>query len=254
MRGAGNRAPDRHAAPRYQARERARQRLRRTATERLRDRAHRRWIRNGDRVLHRHHRLHRARGAGRKSADGRVRRVLPWRHDLRADRRDSPHTSARPARTSSRTTCASVRRPCRTCVPRESLPMCARRSRRRCRWTRPNRQASAAEFGRELQLAQRHNGLIPDSMALSEPVADQRDEGADATQPLGSGHTGTPVPTFGAPPPPTGGPPPPAGTPAPMAEAPTRHAMHLASLPWVAQQAGAPPAAHIRRRGIARRC
>ena len=30
------------------------------------------------------------------------------------------------------------------------------------------RQASAAEFGHELQLAQRHNGLIPDSMALSE--------------------------------------------------------------------------------------
>ena len=28
-----------------------------------------------------------------------------------------------------------------------------------------------------------------------------------------------------------------------MAEAPTRHAMHLASLPWVAQQAGAPPEA-----------
>ena len=32
-----------------------------------------------------------------------------------------------------------------------------------------NRQASAEEFGHELQLAQRHNGLTPDSMALSEP-------------------------------------------------------------------------------------
>ncbi len=31
------------------------------------------------------------------------------------------------------------------------------------------RYASAAEFGRELQLVQRHNGLTPDSMALSEP-------------------------------------------------------------------------------------
>jgi serine/threonine protein kinase/N-acetylneuraminic acid mutarotase len=31
------------------------------------------------------------------------------------------------------------------------------------------RQASAAEFGRELQLAQRHNGLTADPMALSEP-------------------------------------------------------------------------------------
>src|SRR5258705_8646473 len=30
------------------------------------------------------------------------------------------------------------------------------------------RQASAAEFGHELQSAQRHYGLIPDSMALSE--------------------------------------------------------------------------------------
>jgi serine/threonine protein kinase/N-acetylneuraminic acid mutarotase len=30
------------------------------------------------------------------------------------------------------------------------------------------RHASAAEFGRELQLAQRHNGLMPDSMALNE--------------------------------------------------------------------------------------
>src|SRR6476469_2862599 len=39
-----------------------------------------------------------------------------------------------------------------------------------------SRQASAAELGRELQAAQRRNGLIPDSMALSEPVADQQDE------------------------------------------------------------------------------
>ncbi|MGZ6780272.1 MAG: Kelch repeat-containing protein, partial [Mycobacterium sp.] len=32
------------------------------------------------------------------------------------------------------------------------------------------RYASAAEFGRQLQLAQRNNGLTPDSMALSEPT------------------------------------------------------------------------------------
>lgn len=31
------------------------------------------------------------------------------------------------------------------------------------------RQSSAEEFGHELQLAQRHNGLMPDSMALGEP-------------------------------------------------------------------------------------
>ena len=55
----------------------ARQRLRRTATERLRDRAHRRWIQDDDRLLHRHPLLHRARGARRQSADGRGRRLLP---------------------------------------------------------------------------------------------------------------------------------------------------------------------------------
>ena len=41
-----------------------------------------------DRILYGHHRLHRGRGAGRKATDDRVRCVLPWRHDLRADRRD----------------------------------------------------------------------------------------------------------------------------------------------------------------------
>ena len=35
----------------------------------------------------------------RESADGRGRRLLPWRHDLRADRREPPHTSAMPTRT-----------------------------------------------------------------------------------------------------------------------------------------------------------
>ncbi len=65
VRGAGNRASDRHFAPRHQARECARQRLRRTATERLRDRAHRRWIQDDDRLLHRHALLHGARGARR---------------------------------------------------------------------------------------------------------------------------------------------------------------------------------------------
>ena len=45
-----------------------------------------------------------------------------------------------------------------------------------------NRQASAADLGRELQAAQRHNGLIPDSMALSEPVAGEQEQtlGADS--------------------------------------------------------------------------
>ena len=140
VRCAGNRASDRHTAPRYQARERARQRLRRTATERLRDRAHRRWVQDGDRVLHRHPVLHRARGARRQTADGRGRRVLARRDDLRADRRQRRRTSARPTRNSSRTICGSPRRPCRTCGPRESLPMSAPRSRRRCRRSRPTRK------------------------------------------------------------------------------------------------------------------
>jgi serine/threonine-protein kinase PknK len=37
-----------------------------------------------------------------------------------------------------------------------------------------NRLASAADFGRELQAAQRHNGLPPDSMALPIPVTEHR--------------------------------------------------------------------------------
>ena len=44
------------------------------------------------------------------------------------------------------------------------------------------RHASAAEFGRELQLAERHNGLIADPMALSEPGGQpEQTGGAQAT-------------------------------------------------------------------------
>jgi serine/threonine protein kinase len=46
------------------------------------------------------------------------------------------------------------------------------------------RQASAAEFGRELQLAQRHNGLTPDSMALSEHPAEPEQTGGTQALPL----------------------------------------------------------------------
>jgi serine/threonine-protein kinase PknK len=75
------------------------------------------------------------------------------------------------------------------------------------------RPASAAEFGRELQTAQRHNGLIPDSMALSpvsggtapiagppttqqSPPADQTDvsEAASISSVGRTGETHTPVP------------------------------------------------------------
>jgi serine/threonine protein kinase/N-acetylneuraminic acid mutarotase len=44
------------------------------------------------------------------------------------------------------------------------------------------RFSSAAEFGRELQFIQRHNGLTPDTMALSEP--DDRPEQTGGTQSL----------------------------------------------------------------------
>ncbi len=37
------------------------------------------------------------------------------------------------------------------------------------------RPASAAEFGRELQAAQRRNGLKPDSMAITSVTGDTRD-------------------------------------------------------------------------------
>ncbi|KUI24085.1 protein kinase [Mycobacterium sp. IS-1742] len=50
-----------------------------------------------------------------------------------------------------------------------------------------DRFASAEEFGRELQLAQRHNGLAADSMALSDPDAPAEQpaaaEGLDVTRP-----------------------------------------------------------------------
>jgi serine/threonine protein kinase len=45
------------------------------------------------------------------------------------------------------------------------------------------RQVSAEEFGRELQLAQRHNGLVADPMALSEPSSHQH-EPSGGTQAL----------------------------------------------------------------------
>ena len=99
-----------------------------------------------------------------------------------------------------------------------------------------NRQASAADLGRELQAAQRHNGLIPDSMALSEPVTGEQEQtlGATAMQLSGpGGHTG-------APPPPTGASPPPTGALPLMADAPTPLAMNLSSMPWPVQHSAAP--------------
>ena len=51
------------------------------------------------------------------------------------------------------------------------------------------RHSSAAEFGRELQLAQRQNGLTPDSMALSEPTGQPEETSGTQSLPL-SEHSG----------------------------------------------------------------
>ncbi len=54
-----------------------------------------------------------------------------------------------------------------------------------------DRQASAEELGRELQLAQRHNGLMPDQMALSEAPAHPEPTGGPQAVPMSgpSGYT-----------------------------------------------------------------
>jgi serine/threonine protein kinase/N-acetylneuraminic acid mutarotase len=58
------------------------------------------------------------------------------------------------------------------------------------------RHASAAEFGRELQLAQRHNGLTADPMALSEPGGQPERTGGAQAMPS-SGPAGLPDPSQG---------------------------------------------------------
>ena len=54
-----------------------------------------------------------------------------------------------------------------------------------------DRQLSAEEFGRELQLAQRHNGLTPDQMALSEAASHPEPTGGTPAAPTSGpgGHT-----------------------------------------------------------------
>jgi serine/threonine protein kinase/N-acetylneuraminic acid mutarotase len=58
------------------------------------------------------------------------------------------------------------------------------------------RHASAAEFGRELQLAERHNGLTADPMALTETVSQPEQTGGTHAMPL-SGPAGLPDPSQG---------------------------------------------------------
>ncbi len=52
-----------------------------------------------------------------------------------------------------------------------------------------DRQASVAEFGHELQLAQRHNGLTADPMALSEPGGEPEPTGGTQALPLSGART-----------------------------------------------------------------
>jgi serine/threonine protein kinase/N-acetylneuraminic acid mutarotase len=97
------------------------------------------------------------------------------------------------------------------------------------------RHASAAEFGRDLQLAQRHNGLMPDSMALSEPKREPEPTLGTPAMPL-SGLTGetsaTAPPSLGAP---SGPPvPPPQPPPQPPPDAPPP------SAPWPIQEPSGP--------------
>ncbi len=49
-----------------------------------------------------------------------------------------------------------------------------------------DRHASAEEFGRELQLAQRHNGLTADTMALTEPAAPEQSGSSQAPAVVGA--------------------------------------------------------------------
>ncbi len=105
-----------------------------------------------------------------------------------------------------------------------------------------NRHTSAAELGRELQAAQRHNGLGPSSMALTETATSEPEhtEVATAMQLSGPGGHGVTPSSPGAPPPPTASHPPPTGAPIQMADAPTPLARHMSSTPWPVQQSVEP--------------
>ena len=60
----------------------------------------------------------------------------------------------------------------------EGIPeRCVRRSSMPCRSNQPQRPASAAEFGRQLQSVQRSNGLRPDSMAITDTGHDSGSTG-----------------------------------------------------------------------------
>jgi serine/threonine protein kinase/N-acetylneuraminic acid mutarotase len=91
------------------------------------------------------------------------------------------------------------------------------------------RHASAAEFGRELQLAQRHNGLMPDSMALTEPKREPEPTTGMPAMPLSGpiGETSATAPPALAEP---------SGPPAP----PQPPDAQLPSAPWPIQEPSGP--------------
>jgi serine/threonine protein kinase/N-acetylneuraminic acid mutarotase len=99
------------------------------------------------------------------------------------------------------------------------------------------RQASAAEFGHELQLAQRHNGLTADPMALSEPGGQPEQTGGTQALPLSEPSGQTDLSGAG---PISVGPPGPAGRPDPNMFAHTA-SVSQSSLPWQAVRPGPEP-------------
>jgi serine/threonine-protein kinase PknK len=100
------------------------------------------------------------------------------------------------------------------------------------------RQASAAEFGRELQLAQRRNGLIPDPMAVGEPSGQPGQTEGMAAIPLSEPAGQTDLPEAGSISP--GGPTGP--TPPPLSANMFSHTASISasSLPWAVPAPEAP--------------
>ena len=90
------------------------------------------------------------------------------------------------------------------------------------------RQQSAEEFGHDLQLAQRHNGLMADSMALSDPEPSVGTEALPMTAEQSEAVAAEPVPTGPA--------------PEPNMFAHTA-SISASSLPWAAVRPPEPPAA-----------
>jgi serine/threonine protein kinase/N-acetylneuraminic acid mutarotase len=104
------------------------------------------------------------------------------------------------------------------------------------------RYPSAEAFGRDLQLAQRRNGLTADPMALSEPVGHQEQIGGTQAMPLSELSGGSDViQADSSPPVPTTSPPQPEPVPASNMFARTA-SVSASSLPWQAMQPpGRPP-------------